>query len=141
MTVARYGDPVRAAALLALYAWLILVTHSAAPTPSVLVAVVVAGLLAALAAHALPGARLTASAAVRALALRRRARRTAYLPARDPAAPGRPRPRAPSGPSATRTASARVADGSRTTRPSEAEPCPLTCSPRSTPQSRRPTAR
>ncbi|GLW71734.1 hypothetical protein Kpho02_40330 [Kitasatospora phosalacinea] len=34
-------------------------------------------------------------AAVHAAALRRRAHRTAYLPPRDPDAPGRPRPRAP----------------------------------------------
>ncbi len=41
----------------------------------------------------LPGARTPA--AVHAAALRRRAYRTAYLPPRDPDAPGRARPRAP----------------------------------------------
>ncbi|MFD8480960.1 DUF6412 domain-containing protein [Kitasatospora sp. NPDC059673] len=47
---------------------------------------------------ALTSARLPVAgtpAAVHAAALRRRAYRTAYLPPRDPAAPGRPRPRAP----------------------------------------------
>ncbi|GLW54967.1 hypothetical protein Kpho01_29780 [Kitasatospora phosalacinea] len=45
-----------------------------------------------------PGARTPA--AVHAAALRRRAYRTAYLPPRDPDAPGRARPRAPGHPAA-----------------------------------------
>lgn len=49
-----------------------------------------------LAAPRVPGARTPA--AVHAAALRRRAYRTAYLPPRDPDAPGRPRPRAPGRP-------------------------------------------
>jgi hypothetical protein len=106
------GHPVpRAAALLALYAWLLMTTHPGGPATSALVAVVVAGLLATLAVHAPRVSRLTARAAVRALTLRRRARRTAYLPARDPAAPGRPRPRAPSGPPATHATTVCAASG------------------------------
>ncbi|MFB7944055.1 DUF6412 domain-containing protein [Kitasatospora phosalacinea] len=57
-----------------------------------------AAVAAGLTAVGLPGARTPA--AVHAAALRRRAYRTAYLPPRDPAAPGRPRPRAPGHPAA-----------------------------------------
>lgn len=56
----------------------------------------VAGLLVAFALLHLSAGRITETASsVRAVALRQRARRTAYLRLRDPDASGRSRPRAP----------------------------------------------
>lgn len=89
----------RSGPLLALYACLAAVACLSAqpPAPALLAAVLVGLVAVAVARHGAPGrGPVAARVRVWAVSLHRRAQRTAFLPVRDPAAAGRPRPRAPS---------------------------------------------
>jgi hypothetical protein len=90
------------AGILAHLAWPLagITAHITATAPSGLMLLAAAALACVLARFLTPSARLGAVAtfpSARAVALRARFRRTAYLRQRDPAAAGRIRPRAPSG--------------------------------------------
>lgn len=66
-----------------------------APAGLAALAVAATGMLLVALLGALRAGPIAVSAGIPASAVRQRTERTAFLPLRDPAAPGRPRPRAP----------------------------------------------